>query len=285
MGQPVHLMVFASSEQHGLDACAAALRELRRVEARLTLFDDGSELSELNRRAGRGAMRLGSDLRAILGAGERTRQRTGGAFNLAIEPLMRAWGFHRPRPTAPSAAELDEARDAVQSAVIELDGDRVRLPASHTRLDPGSIGVGYGIDRALGVLQAHGIRRAFLDVSGDCAALDPPPGEAGWLVGVADPADRNSTVAETRIHNAALATAANTESRVRYGALLAGHVMDPATGWPARKVAQATVLADTATAADALSTAAFVRPGSASWGIHGSWLVSRSEAGAVEFPN
>src|SRR4051812_12945526 len=57
MGQAVHLMLFAESEDQGLEACATALAELRRVEARLSLFDDASDLCELNRRAGRGPMR------------------------------------------------------------------------------------------------------------------------------------------------------------------------------------------------------------------------------------
>jgi thiamine biosynthesis lipoprotein ApbE len=47
-------------------------------------------------------------------------------------------------------------------------------------------------------------------------------------------------------------------SVVRYGALVAGHVMDPATGWPAHGVRQATVVTRTAVAADALSTAMLV---------------------------
>src|SRR6266481_7720092 len=82
MGQPVHVMVFASSEQEGLDACAAALAELRRVESRLTLFDTASDLCELNRRAGRKRMRVDEDLRLILAqAGEDTRL-TGGAFDV-----------------------------------------------------------------------------------------------------------------------------------------------------------------------------------------------------------
>src|SRR5204863_511066 len=127
MGQPVHVMVFASSEQEGLDACAAALAELRRVERRLTLFDAASDLCELN-------------------------------------------------------------------------------------------------------------RRAFIDVSGDMGAVGAPPGEPGWLVEIADP-DRTGvgrTLLATRLPDAALATAANTESIVRYGSLFVGHVMDPGTGQPAR---------------------------------------------------
>src|SRR2546425_3549589 len=64
MGQPVHVMVFAGSEQEGLDACAAALAELRRGERPLTLFDTASDPWELKRRPGRKRMRGGRDLRA-----------------------------------------------------------------------------------------------------------------------------------------------------------------------------------------------------------------------------
>lgn len=259
MGQPVHVMVFAGSEQEGLDACAAALAELRRVESRLTLFDAASDLCELNRRAGRNRMRVDGDLRAVLARAGEFKRVTGGAFDVAVEPLMRVWGFHRRRATAPTAQELTEARAAVRAAVVELDGDRVRLPSAHTQLDFGAIGVGYGIDRALEVLRARGLRRAFIDVSGDMAAMGAPPGEPGWPVEIADPDRRGGrTVAARRLRDAALATAANTESIVRYGSLVGGHVMDPATGWPARALRQASVVTRTAVAADALSTAMLV---------------------------
>lgn len=260
MGQPVHVMVFARSEQEGLDACAAALAELRRVESRLTLFDDASDLCELNRCAGRRAMRVDTDLREVLALSEKFHRATDGAFNAAVEPLMRTWGFHRPRQNAPGAAEIAEAREAVASAVVQLQGDVVRLPQRHTQLDFGGIGVGFGIDRACAVLRALGIRRGLLDVSGDCAALGAPPGEPGWRVGIADPDQPapGRTITETRLRDAALSTTANTGSLVRYGALVAGHVMDPATGWPAHILRQASVVTRTAVEADALSTALFV---------------------------
>ncbi|HYS60802.1 MAG TPA: FAD:protein FMN transferase, partial [Gemmatimonadales bacterium] len=104
------------------------------------------------------------------------------------------------------------------------------------------------------------LRRAFIDVSGDMAAIGTPPGEPGWRVDIADPDQPGAgrAAATTRLRDAALATAANTESIVRYGSLVAGHVMDPKTGWPARALKQATVVTGTAVAADALSTAMLV---------------------------
>ena len=260
MGQPVHLELFAASEAAGYETAQAVFAELRRVERVLSRFDETSDLSELNRRAGRRALAVGPDLMAVLGAALRFERATGGAFDPAVEPLMRAWGFHAPRVTEPTAAELAEARAAVRAARIDLRSGRAALEGRATQLDLGGIGVGYGLDRGAEVLRGRGIRRAFLDVSGDCLALDAPPGEAGWRVDMADPERPGAVIASTRLRHAALATSSNLVSVVRFGRAIRGHVMDPATGWPAQRCRQVTVVARTGLEADALSTAALVSP-------------------------
>ena len=257
MGQSVHLMLYAESEDAGYQAAAAALAELRRIEDRLSRFDDRSDLSELNRQAGRGPFRADDDLLAVLVGAEALRRRTGGALNVAVEPLMRAWGFHEPRQKPPSDAEVAEARQAVGQAVVAIQGDRVTLPTAHTQLDLGGVGVGYGLDRVAAVLWREGIRSGFVDISGDCLALGAPPGELGWLVEIADSERPGVTLGSIRLRDQALATSANTVSVVRYGDLIAGHVMDPATGRPAVR-RQATVAAASGLEADGLSTAALV---------------------------
>lgn len=259
MGQPVHLQLFAESEAHGYEAAAAALAELRRVEQRLSLFDDSSDLCELNRNAGRRPIRVEQDLALVLAAAARLKLATSGAFNPAIEPLMRAWGFRAPRRSEPSAQEIRQAREAVCAARVVLQADRVALTNADTRLDLGGIGVGYGLDRAMAVLRHAGISSAFLDVSGDCIAMGTPPGEQdGWLVEIAAPGGSGRLVASTRLRDAALATSANTRSVVRYGRVVRGHVMDPETGWPADALTQVTVVSSTGMEADALSTAMLV---------------------------
>ena len=257
MGQAVHVMVVAGSEDQGLEACAAALAELRRVEARLSLFDDASDLCELNRRAGRGPMQADHDLRAVAAAAAAFQRETAGAFNAAVEPLMRMWGFHplREEVEYPDRVVYEEALEAVATASVRLDGDRIELPNRHTQLDFGGIAVGYGIDRVVGVLRAAGIRRAFVDVSGDCYGLGAPPGQPdGWVVRIADSAQ------EIRLRDAALATSSNAKSVVRLGCFdKLGHIMDPARGFSVEVHEKVTVLAPTALAADALSTGVLVR--------------------------
>jgi thiamine biosynthesis lipoprotein len=258
MGQPVHLRLFHRSEQEGLEAAQAALAELRRVEARLSIFDDGSDLSELNRQAGGGWWRADTDLLNVLEAAERFRGVSGGAFNVAVEPLMRVWGFRSQRKAAPGERELAEAEAAVRAASIRFDGDRVALPASHTALDLGGIGVGYALDRAGALLRRRGIESALLDVSGDLLAIGAPPGGSAWQVEIADPKHRGRWIATASLRDAALATSGNDATVMQYGARRIGHVMDPGLGIPAAALTQVTVVAPTALEADASSTAMLV---------------------------
>ena len=257
MGQPVHITLYAMTEQHGLDAAALALTELRRVEGAISLFDASSDLVALNDRAGTGSHRVGPDLTALLVRSEALRQRTAGAFNPAVEPLMRAWGFHASRSSSPTSAELAAAASAVRQATVRIDARGIALGHRDTRLDLGGIGVGYGLDRAAAVLRSAGITRALIDISGDLLAIGSPPGERGWPVEIATmPGVVPSRV--VTIADAALATSSNRQSVVRYDGVVTGHIFDPVRGAPAHALTQVSVVATTGTEADALSTAMMV---------------------------
>jgi thiamine biosynthesis lipoprotein len=254
MGQAVHVMAYTDSEDQGLEACAGALAAVRRVEDSLSLFDDASELCELNRRAGKRALHVSDALRTAVLWSEDYRQATQGAFNAAVEPLMRVWGFRRPRRTLPSPTELAAARQSVATATVHvIDNWTIRLPHAHTRLDFGGIGVGMGIDAAVAALKNAGVARALIDVSGDCYGLGTPPDEPeGWSVGIA------GSRQVVRLRNQALATSSNTTSVIELEKHILGHIIDPARGAPVDTRRQVTVVADLATVADACSTASLV---------------------------
>ena len=272
MGQPVRLQLFHQSEAGGYEAAQAAFAELRRIESRLSRFDDASELSELNRQAGRGWMRLDADLRAVLAAAGRYRRDTEGAFDVAVEPLMRTWGFREPRKSAPGAREIATAREALAATTVQFDGQRARLGRRDAALDLGGIGVGYGLDRAGVMLRSHGVSAALLDVSGDLLAIGAPPGETGWAVDIVDPRRSGGVLATAVVRDAALATSAVTISTVLLGGVRRGHVIDPQHGAPVEGRLQATVVAATGIAADVLSTALLVS-GSPWPAVQRHWLV------------
>ncbi len=271
MGQSVHLRLFHSSAEQGRLAAQSALAELRRLEALLSGFEEGSELSELNRSAGRKPLRIGEDLRAILELSDRFRRASGNAFHPAVEPLMQLWGFRDATRPEPTARELAEAEAAVRAATVRLEGDRCFLPSRHTRLDLGGIAVGYGLDRMGAVLRRAGVRRALVEVSGDVLALGAPPGAAGWTIDLADSAHPGRMLGAVRIRDQALATSAGTVAVARVGSRLVGHVMDPRSGYPADGRRQVTVVARRGIEADALSTALLVS-GVPAEGVQRFWI-------------
>ncbi|MEO8633833.1 MAG: FAD:protein FMN transferase [Gemmatimonadales bacterium] len=272
MGQPVHLQLFHPSEDAGYEAAQAAFTELRRIEARLSRFDDASDLNELNRQAGTGWIALDADLHYILRAATRYRRTTGGAFDVAVEPLMRTWGFREPRKTVPGTRELAAARAALAATTMEVEGHRARLGPTEAALDLGGIGVGYGLDRAAEVLRDHGVSAALLDVSGDLLAIGAPPGAEGWMVDIVDPRLSGGVLATALLRDEALATSAMTRDRVLLGGVRRGHVLDPHHGAPVQGRVQATVIAPSGIAADVLSTA-LLAGGQWSPGIRRHWLV------------
>src|ERR1700752_718038 len=252
MGQAVHVMVYAESEDQGLEACSQALAELRRLESILSLFDDASELCELNRRAGRQPLKASTALGQAVCQADHIRNFTAGAFNPGVGPLSGVGGFPGPRRALPSPTEIAAAREAVATATVRCDS-HLALPNAHTKLDLGGFAVGYAIDEATSVLIGSGIRRALIDVSGDCFGLGAPPDEPQG-----GPDEIAGSTVVVRLRDNALATSSNKKSVVELEQRMLGHVMDPDKGWPVDTGRQVTQVAPCAVLADALSTAALV---------------------------
>lgn len=80
----------------------------------------------------------------------------------------------------------------------------------------------------------------------------------GWTIGVAHPLFPERRIGEIFLRDRALGTSGSTYQFFRCGGKRYSHVVDPRTGYPTTGVLSTTVLAPTATEADALSTAFFV---------------------------
>jgi thiamine biosynthesis lipoprotein len=119
-------------------------------------------------------------------------------------------------------------------------------------VDLGGIGKGYALDRAAAVLRRGGIERALLDFGGETLSL------GGWDVMVAHPERRLTPCARLAARDVAVSTSGQSETGIEAGGRRHGHVLDPATGAPIPTRASVTVVAASATEADALSTALLV---------------------------
>ncbi|OLC54954.1 MAG: hypothetical protein AUH92_03170 [Acidobacteria bacterium 13_1_40CM_4_69_4] len=242
-----------------------AFDEVARLEEILSNWRATSELSRLNARAARSEVHCSPDLYRAISVSLEWAEKTGGAFDPTVEPLVRALGL-RPdeeRPVHgedPVAATGPTGRLPIGRRHVRLIPSlrSVRFDADGVGIDLGGIGKGIALDAAARILAREGVRSALLDFGGQLLAIGRPPGADGWPVGIADPGDRDAPVAAFRVADASLATSGNGERAVTGPDGPIGHILDPGSQRPATFGGTTTVVSVEATSADALSTALFV---------------------------
>jgi thiamine biosynthesis lipoprotein len=244
-------------------AAETALDEVDRLEDQLTVFRDHSEVSRLNRLAAEAAVPVEERLYDLLAFAARLTAATDGAFDITTGALTKAWGFYRRCGRVPSDEERTKALACVgmRHVVLAPEERTVRYLRPGLEINLGSIGKGYALDRAAGLMRSRWHLRSALLHGGHSSvyAIGSEPGdERGWAVGIRYPWDPERRLAVVRLRNRGLGTSAATFQHLEHNGRKLGHILDPRTGWPAEGLASASVLAPTAAEADALATAFFI---------------------------
>lgn len=265
-------------KEQPVDRALESLDLLEPLEARLTVFRDTSEVLEINRRAADEPVVVEPDLFALLELAVELHRETDGAYDITSGPLSQAWGFARRQGSVPDAATLAAARANVGSEKLVLDPQRrtVRFTQPGVSINFNSIGKGFAIDRCGDFLRAAGFANFLwhggqssvlaagsalvdLDSTENTQAGEPPTrASGGWVIGVGHPLRPERRLAELLLVDGAAGTSGAGFQFFRHAGKRYGHILDPRTGMPAEGVFSVTVLAPTAAAADALSTAFYV---------------------------
>jgi thiamine biosynthesis lipoprotein len=218
-------------------------------EARFSRFRDTSELTRVNRLAGRWvdvSPRFERLVRLSLDHAEAT----GGLFDPTVLDAVIAAGYDRDfdEVLAGARGALHPSRPCGRWTDVEVSEGAIRLPTG-VGLDLGGIAKGSAADLAAETAIANGLAWALVSAGGDLRLLgDAPPIE----VAIEDPADPSISVARVTLVGGALATS-SVMARAWGNGL--HHVIDPRTGAPSQTDAiQATVWAPTCAEAEALST-------------------------------
>ena len=122
----------------------------------MTVYRDDSELSRLNATAHRGPVEVEPRLFELLETAVSLSQETGGAYDVTSGPLSEAWGFVKGPKRVPDEATLAEALCRTGWQHLRLDRGRrtIAFNREGVRMNLGSIGKGYAIDRAAEIIRA-----------------------------------------------------------------------------------------------------------------------------------
>jgi thiamine biosynthesis lipoprotein len=255
MGTRFGIILYATDAALARRAAKDGFARVAVLNAIMSDYLPASELMRLCAKAGGPPVKVSEELFFVLRRAQQVAQRSGGAFDVTVGPVVRLWRRARRTGRLPPAEKLAAARALVGYRNVRLDDKArtVQLLKRGMQLDLGGIAKGYAADEVLKVLARHGIRRALVAAGGDIAVSGPPPGKKGWAIAIAplDPArkpDRHLLLA-----HAAVSTSGDAEQYVEIGGKRYSHIVDPHTGIGLVGRMSATVVAPNGITSDSLT--------------------------------
>jgi thiamine biosynthesis lipoprotein len=255
LGAQVSIDIFHPDREEAERVGQACLAEVRRLEGQFSLYQAGSAICALNRSGILIAPE--PDMVALLRASLQFSDLTGGAFDPTVQPLWQLYSEHfsseKPNSDGPPAKRLTEALAKVGCSGLRVSEERVSLLRHGAAITLNGIAQGYATDRVVDVLRARGLSTTLVNF-GEIRALGGRGDGTPWRIGLADP-DRPGALTETvNLVDRAVATTAGAGFRFDPAGRFT-HLFDPRTGRSPALYRTLSVIAPTATEADALSTA------------------------------
>ncbi len=268
-------LVLHGENPHRLRAAGEeALREIERLNAKLSLYEPTSEVAHINKHAAHGPVRVSHEVAHVIERARGLTAATNGAFDISVAPLMRCWGFVRGTGRLPTREAVVEAQSVcgMEHVLVDLHEGTVQFDRPGVMLDFGSLGKGYAVEQAVLLLRENGITSALLHGgTSTVMAIGSPPGEQAWIVAIPHPDDaatdgrgldtgheQGRVIATVRLRDQALSVSGVWGKSFEQDGRTYGHVIDPRTGAPTQGAVMAAVTGPSAADTDALSTALLV---------------------------
>ncbi len=266
MGTLLQIEVESSDPAQAEAAMESGFLEVAQLDKMLSNYSQDSEISRINRDGFLKEVLLSEEMSHFIQQSIQLSQSTGGAFDITIEPLTQIWKLReRSLEKFPALREIQSGRSKVgaQNLNFSFQDKILRFKVQGMGLDTGGIGKGYALDRALEKMEKFPILSATLNFGGEIlyGSTSAQKREIKIRNPLSPEKDWGRITFSVEPKGAAVSTSGNYERFVTAEGQTKkiGHILNPKTGAPVQnELRSVTVIAPTATVADALSTAIFV---------------------------
>ena len=269
MGSPYSVKVVDGGLSEG-DVAALKLeieQTLVEINRQMSNYQPDSELSLFNRAPAKVPFKVSPEFAKVVRVALQASRFSEGAFDPTLGPLINLWGFGE--KTANHVVPDEKTLRATMAKVgwnhLEVsDANELIKDSPDIALDLGGVAKGYGVDRMIDVLRAHGLKNLYAAIAGEVRVLGYNPRGAKWMLGVSMPVDHwredNPMAAMVSISDKALSTSGDYQKFfIDASGRRLCHIIDPRTGSPvSHGLASVTIIGPDSTTADALSTSLFV---------------------------
>ena len=234
--------------------------QVARLERVFSLYQQESAICRMNRDGRLADPPL--ELVRLLGESAQFSSLTAGAFDATVQPLWALYAAHFQRPGAdpagPPEAHVEQALRRVGYRAVDIGGGSVGFSRPGMAVTLNGIAQGFITDRIVELLRGEGIDRSLVDM-GETRAIGGRPTGGPWVVGLEDPSHPGRVAERIAIENQAVATSGGYGTPIDPAGRF-NHLFDPRTGATSWRYRAVSVVAPTATTADALSTAFSLMP-------------------------
>jgi thiamine biosynthesis lipoprotein len=231
LGSQADVVILASSETRAQEVYNALWKQMDLFEARFSRFNETSELTRLNKCAGK-PVKVSEEFREMMLCCKKYNHITSGVFNPLILPLLQTAGYKGSWPQVSHYnASLDYSNRLMKSFdEVAIEPDTVCLP-EESALDLGGIGKGYALDVASRLLEDMGISNYCVSFGGDIVCSGSDKDNTNWKIGIAYVHDHDRPIAFfINPDHKKYAIASSTV--VRRKGTGWNHLIDPSTGKP-----------------------------------------------------
>jgi len=251
---------------YGVDAgesLSLAFSRVKEIEDKMSRHLIESEVNLINQNAGKQAVPISEDTCFVIQTALDYAKQTKGAFNPVIGNIVELWGIGTDDARVPSSEEINMFLPHLDyhQLILTKKPYTAQLTSDKIKLDLGAIAKGYAGDEMTRILIEQGITSALLNLGGNIIVIGNKPDGTLWSVGIQNPLEpeRGQVAGILKVKNTSVVTSGSYERFFEEDGARYHHIMDPATGYPAESgVISSTIITQSSTLADALSTAVYI---------------------------
>ena len=238
------------------------IRELDKVDASLSPFNEKSIISKINRNEEAVVDNYFYD---VFNLAMQISEDTNGAFDITVAPIVNAWGFGFKSGSSPTSQYIDSLKQFIGYKKVRINKDKyVVKQDERIMLDCSAIAKGYGSDVVARLFNAKGIKNYMIEIGGEIVASGLSEKRLPWKIGITKPSEdslgtSNELQTILNITDCAMATSGNYRNFYYKNGKRYAHTIDPRTGYPIQhNILSATVIAKSCAQADAYATSFMV---------------------------
>jgi len=233
-------------------------QRIEKIDSITNNYSDSSLITFINQNAASKPVELDTILDYIIQISDKISKKSNGMFDITIGSIKRLWNFSSDDQRVPDSTEIKNRLEIVDYQLIRVKNQKIKFFLPGVEIDLGAIAKGFAIDEAIRVLQKYNIKDALVNAGGDLRAICSELTQGKRKVWIRHPRIQDKRFGYFQMDNGSVATSGDYERYFFQDSIRYHHILNPKTGYPARKCVSVTIQTKQAIIADALSTAVFV---------------------------